>query len=579
MRVRIGLQGEFKAVGQTKKRIAGRSEAVNRKVSAKRKGTIVAAVGIELTLQTLLRSANPAATEVLLTALESPLESLRIGALRALALRDDTAGHRGLVERFANLPAETSVAICDVPSRAPLLATLSVMIRPETPKLARRAAEIAVIWEAVPTLTAIVEAAQWPNEEFRKVFTDAAVCLAQRLEEQVAAYDPRQRNGVEDPAFARRSALNALSVALDRFDQHRNVPLLEALLLLTPSDEPALLRALRTKDHAAHDALLEALHHSSSRGALRVLANALGDTGSPQQVIDIAAERSEPGALALLFGFVGYPVGLRVRDNAERIDALAWLEPGRVGRIAELSGPQQATAVTIAAASKASRDQLTALISLLIESGQSESIPAACRAIESLPARLATEPLRQALTNVDAGVVALAASMLRGKNYPNAIETLIGLLDHEDARVRTAAQRSLGELTFALFRSNWRELPVEAQRRVGQLVGKADPMVVPSLEAELNAGAVSRRLAALELIDVMGAAEDLVDLLIERMESDPDVGVRVEAASLLGRVRTLPSVLEALGEAACEAPAAVRRAAEKSLQRLGTGPLLAAEPV
>lgn len=534
------------------------------------------ATGIELTLQTLLRSTNPVATELLLIALESSDGALRVGAVRALAMRDDVAGHRGLVERFPRLSADARAAIVDVPSRAPLATALSAMIRPKTPKLARRAAELAVLWGATPTLAAIVEAAQWPASDLADAFSKAALSLARRLEERIREHDPTQRTEGEDPAFARRAAVNALAVALDRFDTHRSVDLLEALLLLTPSDEPALLRALRHEEHVAHDALLARLKGSTSHGALRVLAQVLADITATQRLIDIAADRSDPAGLALLLGFVGYPVGLRLRENCQRIEAFAWLDPERKKRLLDLPALAQATAVTIAAASNASRQQVAELILLLLDADQPGAALAACRAIDSLPSRLAAEPLQLALANADAGVVAAAAAMLRRKKCPGAFQVLVDLLDHSDNRVRTAAQRSLRELSYASFRDSRHEMSLEAQRRVGQLVGKADPLVVPSLKAELNAAAVSRRLAALDLVDVMGAAEGLAEVLSERVLCDTDVGVRVEVASLLGRVSPLPSVLGALQEAAEDRSPAVRSAAVKSLQRLGTGPVLAA---
>ncbi|MEO0531418.1 MAG: hypothetical protein AAF266_12715, partial [Planctomycetota bacterium] len=158
-----------------------------------RRHLTVAANGIERTLQTLLRSVNPLATEALLVALESSDAALRVGAVRALAMRDDPIGHRGLVERYPHLPADARAAIIDVPRRAPLAETLPTMIRANTPKLARRAAELAVAWSATPTLPAIIEATQWPASDLTKAFADAALSLARLLEERVREHEPARR--------------------------------------------------------------------------------------------------------------------------------------------------------------------------------------------------------------------------------------------------------------------------------------------------------------------------------------------------------------------------------------------------
>ncbi|MEO0531593.1 MAG: HEAT repeat domain-containing protein, partial [Planctomycetota bacterium] len=281
----------------------------------------------------------------------------------------------------------------------------------------------------------------------------------------------------------------------------------------------------------------------------------------------------------LLMQFVGTPVGARVCKNCERIEAFGWLDPERRERVLDLPGPAQATAITLAAASNADRQQVADLIELLLGRGKPEGVVAAGKAIEALPPTAAVLPLGLALTSDDAAVVAHAASLLRVKDVPEATEALIALLDHGDARVRAAAQRGLRELSYTAFRDNREKMPSDVQRRIGQLVAKADPLVVPSLAAELNAAAVSRRLAALDLIDVMGVTEEVVDKLTRCLLEDADVGVRVEVATLLGRISPLPTVLEALEEATEDRSRPVREAVARSLQQLGTGPQLAVETV
>ena len=371
-----------------------------------------------------------------------------------------------------------------------------------------------------------------------------------------------------DPAFLRRPAVNALIAALETYDVHRQLDLLQALLLLTPGDEPALLHVLQDERHAAHAALLAALRTSRCRGAIGVLAAALTDLGSPQSLLEIAAQRCDRDGLAALLTHIGYPIGLRVRENCHRLMSFAWVEESRREVIGDLPAPLQATAVQLAAASQADPGDVARVIELVLGSDDHNARLAACRAIESLPSRVAIDPIRRALESDDPSVVAFAAKMLRAKNFPGATSVLVGMLSDPDAKIRSAAGKSLRELSFAAFRDSYQELPAASQVVVGKLVGKADPMAAPMLRSELGSGAVGRRLRALELIGLTGLGDELAEHLIDCVTNDNDLGVRVEAAGLLGELAASEEAVEALTQATAARSTALRTAAEKSLRRL-----------
>lgn len=543
------------------------------------------AFGIELTLRTLLGSPNPRATELLAIALESSEVALRLGAVRALAMREDESGHRRLVEVWPTLGPDARAALADLPPHSPLTETLPRLIRPEAPKLARRASEIAVALGIDEALPAVVNAAIQPRGEFAAVFAADAYQLAGRLCDRVEHYDPKATADgaphAPDPAFARRTAVNALVTAMDGFGVHGEIDLLHALLLLTPGDEPALMRALHNEQHAAHAALLEALHTSRCRGAIAILAHALSDLRSPQRLIEIAAQRCDREGLEALMTHIGYPVGLRVRENCHRLTSFAWIDEQRRDVLRELSGAAQASAIQLAAASQANRRSIAALIQLVLESEDPVARLAACRAIDTLPSVVAIEPLRQALQVDDPAVVAVAVRLVRKKDYPGGTSLLVGMLDYPDARVRDAAGKSLRELSFVAYRDSVDELPHDAQVEVGRLVGKADPMAAPTLRTELTAGAVSRRLRALELIGLMGLGDELADAVLASLTIDKDIGVRCEAARLLATMTPTAQVIDALVEAVGSRSSAVGNAAQTSLEQITGQPiseLMGAQP-
>lgn len=528
--------------------------------------------GIETTLRTLLRSSNPAATDLLVIALDSEEPALRAGAARAIALRHDRVGHRALIERLHRLPADTQGALRDVPRDGPLTASLIGMIRADLPRLSRRAVQVAADWGIVDVLTAAVESAQWPTDFADAIATDV-LRLAKKLEQAIRHYDPSDAAQAEtrpvDPAFARRAALNALLKSLNLEGSRRPPQLLDALLLLTPGDEPGLWTALHDETHPAHEELNSALQTSQCRGALGVLAQAIRDPRSPRRVLRLATERCDRAGLEKLLGLLGSPLGVRVRESCRRIEGFAWLEPTRVGVLALLSGPAQATALEIAAASSAKPRRLVEAILVVLQSEAPEARLSACRAIEALPSHLAIEPLQQALESGETAVTAQAAKLLRPKDFPDATGRLIRLLDDPDRGVQAVAQQALRELSFATFRDHLHEMTEDQQSRVGRLISKADPLASATLKAELGSGAASRRVEALRLLELMGVASELVGPLTQSLLTDTDTGVRAEAARLLGGVESTPMVTAALKQCLDDRSSAVRSAVESSLGRLG----------
>lgn len=526
--------------------------------------------GLETTLRTLLRSANPEATRLLVVATESAEPSLRVGAVRALALRPDRAGHRALVERRVKLSPDAQAALLDVLNRSPLAESLVGMVSIATPRLARRAVQVAADGGVIDVLPAAVEAALWPQDVAPAIAADV-LRLAVRLEAAIRDYDPsaaaKSESPPVDPAFPRRAAVNALTECLRRFSPEQPAELFEALLLLAPGDEPALWEAVRDRSHPAHEALLVALRTSASRGAIGLLARALSDPRTPESIVEIAAERADAAGLETLLQLVGFPIGLRVREGCRRVQDFAWLEPTRQGVLLGLSGAAQAAAMAVAAASAAPRRRVSEALCAVIANGSPEGRLAATRAIESLPSFQAIEPLQAVLGGDDPEATAVAAGLLRRKDYPGAMGVLVQLLDHADNRVQAAAQRALRELTFFAFRDQLDELPPAEQSRVGRLVAKADPLAPASLQAELQAGAVSRRLGGLMLTELMGLVSEVAPAL-DRLLADPDSGVRSEAARLLSEAEPTRERIERLYQALRDPSSAVREAAEQTLAAL-----------
>lgn len=521
---------------------------------------------VETTLRVLLRTSNPAAVDLLLKGLVSSCETVRAGSARVLARRNDRAAHASVIDLWQELAPDARAVLAEGDSRMPLRKSLEGFLLRGSATRARNAAELAVTSGATEALAAIVRLAMNPDYSYAKPMAKNALVLAEQLRQEVELRAAGQGGRGVDPAFARRAAVNALGEALTTFEKHRQLELIDALLLLTPHDETALLRTLRNPLASGYKPLMSALKNSSSLGALGVLAASLKDLSAPEELLQIAAARCDAPALERMFTVVGSPIGARARENVGRIESFAWSSPERWNVLLELGGDQQATAVQLAVASHLKRRLAAELIELLLRKGEEEGRLAACRAIANLPSHLALGPLEIAVDDDSALVAATATKLLRKKSMPGGKTKLVAMLDHEDAKVRSAAQKSLPELSYAKYRDNYKELSEEQRLSAGHLVAKADPHAEETIIRELTAGPVSRRMKGIEMAEQMGMVETLAPFLTVCL-TDPDAGFRVEVAKLLGNAQASSEVIRALAKALNDSAPAVQTAAQASLSR------------
>jgi HEAT repeat protein len=229
------------------------------------------------------------------------------------------------------------------------------------------------------------------------------------------------------------------------------------------------------------------------------------------------------------------------------------------------------------------------LLEAVIESLESETKGVQRRAAGVIAAAGAASPalalrLRALLDAQSAPTrwaAAYALGLIDGALDLDACEALLEALAQPDGDVRWAALDlvvRLGRLhpeairrrLLALFEgggANGRKMAVYALRNLGV----RDPAVMAAVRAASVADDSQVRLAALSFIkETAGADAGAAALVLERMRSDPDPGVRRAAAGTLAYLndRSAP-VLAALGEAAeTVEDASLRKAARRTLDKL-----------
>jgi HEAT repeat protein len=145
-------------------------------------------------------------------------------------------------------------------------------------------------------------------------------------------------------------------------------------------------------------------------------------------------------------------VSLRVLKNMSRLQSVAWLESARE-TLLELDGKGQAIAVELAQASGVGRNAVLDIVTMFLRQGAAEGRRASCRALAEFRGADADALVREALDDPDSGVRAAAVAQLRDRQLPDALPTLVALLDAPQSEVRDAARSSLAEFNFVRYRA------------------------------------------------------------------------------------------------------------------------------
>ena len=524
--------------------------------------------GLERTLQLLRKSPNRAATKVLLASLCAPSEPARLGALRALATRSESSAQDELLAALSDAPTDVRDAANDPQIAKRLRMSVVNALEGSDPTLVKRACRYAVDAELLVVIPTLIEQSTDPEQSYHVGLSTAALKLCRVMAHRLQNKEPSAAAGGTDPAFYRTTTLQRLIEAADKFAEHQRLELVEALLLVTTRDNSRLLQMLRTDGHACQQALTETLTKSPSFGALDLLSNALIDNDSPKRLVKIACQRTDKPFLSRLADNLGYPLGARAREKASAIKSFAWMKPEQREVVLSLTSSQQSALVALASATAGTvRDRL-GFVKFVLQRGADKGRVAACHLLREYKSPQVSILLQAALEDQSPGVVAAAARQLRSQKTSAADVVLIGLLDHPAEEVRRAAQDELHELNLAAYRKLYSKLTEASRRIAGRLVARADPDAKGQLEAELRHPTVRQRLDSLAMIDSMGLADELNESLAEAL-SDKDVGVRVEAARLLGVTTSVTStVYSALTQAAEDSNQAVRTAVQKSLDAI-----------
>jgi HEAT repeat protein len=516
---------------------------------------------IEKTLGFLTQTANEAAIPVLLAALDSPDLATQQGALYAILARRRGAGPRALVERWHQLQEPWKRLIVEQPRLISPAIRRAVLSADDT--LCANGCEALLHTREYELIPALVTGIEEPQNPQASRVARTMIQLCELLEEDISG--PRDRLPAQDPTRTRQSVLPSIERAVDRYEQHRCREVVEAFLMLTHRDNPLLQRILGEPRHPVYLVLLDVLTNSRRRSVIRLVLNLLESRPAPSVVVQLVSHRSDAPFVTALLKRVAGPAWADLQPTMRRIHSIAWLEED-TRLLNTLSGPQQALAIQVLAASGIHRLKAFEPLKHVLQQGHVEGRRAAATALAEFGGAEANQLALDGLQDPDPQVRANLVVQLRERGIPGAISRLIRLLDSEDDVVRRAAQSCLTEFTFNRYITLFDMMEPDVRRSTGMLVMRIDPTAPEQLAQELRAKSRTRRVRALEAATTLGAVP-LVEPLVIGLLQDPDHFLRAEAARALAHC-TSPLAQQSLREALLDRSTAVREAAEEALRKI-----------
>jgi HEAT repeat protein len=513
------------------------------------------------TLKLLANNNNDCATAVLIAALDASQRDIRDLALAALLDRGGPAAELHILRQWPNLSERWRQQVADRTDW--LSASIRGAIVNRDPTLFVTACSAAVAtrnYEAIPHLAVVAADAISP---FAARAATTALELTDLFNEELNS--PRDYRVRRDPQLLRAHVLVALERVMDRLDGPYAREMLEAFLLLASRDNAAISRLLQFPAEVGHSLLVNVLATCSRPAIEKLLLSYLDDPRAPHAAINIIGRRADISFLRHL--------GRKLADgptpdqsaNLWRIQTIGFL-PDHLDLIDALRDAEQPGIVHLVVESSISRDQVFVVLNYILRQGNVSARRLAARALSQFSGPAADALALQTLEDDDSQVRAAAASQLRERNVPGAIDRLVDILGSPHIEERQAAQAGLREFTLNHFSAVFDSLTPAARIASGALVRRVDSRAIDQLQADMTSLNRGRKQRAIEMALALNAV-DVLQVPLALLLKDEDQYLRIEAIRALA---TLDCRLtrEALRDALLDSHPLVQQAAENALTQL-----------
>lgn len=480
--------------------------------------------GIPLTIETLGKSRNESAIDVLISIIVNSNGRHSKLAFKALTGRGEPAAAAAAVKYWKQF-GETVHSVAK--DRAPWFENaVTEQLRMQGPDVlaAIHVAKTLKLHTTIDPLASVAESAQ--DKLVQGAAIDAILFFANELGSAA-----RQKSEV---SLARTSVMNRLWDSVRHFADHGRVDLVDAFLSSsTWGDAP--IRHVVAKQDAAHNLVMERFAESDQPGVAELLAGFIKRRNlEPALMERIFARTDAKFRIALLQSIGSQPnkiVCYNIKDTGlpkscrDGADSISELPPMLRGAMVQVYGnacndPIELINVAATAIQCGGEGVEEAVVEVL----QDCAIPSFHRWLKAVPAFASDDE-----------------AAIQKSTEAKLLRSLIGLLRHPNEEVAEVVNRVLTEIQVDEVVARISQFREVNRIRLGKIVRETDPMAIERVKQALRHPVMKNRIDAIDLADAM-AFVDLLGDSFTRIVRDDHQLLRIKAATVLGRSQSSHSI-------------------------------------
>lgn len=467
------------------------------------------------TWEVLQKSRNLAAVATLSTGLRTTHAELRHLSLKALLSRDEEAAYRAIVLHWESyIPVDVELLQTHKPHFTEISKSLLATGSLSEQRMALAAISDLDLNDALEQILEIVV------DPTHSLAAQATACLAHMCE----LWGTKARLG-RDVLSIRGKMLERMFAQLVQLPKHHNIALVDAWLCLVHWDDSLQRGLISDSRHDAYVPVLTRLRASEHPGVTQLLAGYLSRSATPKSVLEILIERPEPDlalAIAKLNDKHSQQAMLRRLQSLEPLCCLANIEHEMPAAGADL---ERRLWLMVAVSSKDLGQVLRGAVRLA-KLGTREARQTAAEML-----RICRRP---SLAELVPAIQAAEFSPPEDQQcVGNLTRQIAAWLSSPSLALKKAAREFFKDFTVENLLDQVRQWPTEMCRAMAKIVTLVETDAADCLTRELQSPAPRRRLAALQVIQLLSCVDRVSQTLLPLLE-DPRLEVRVRTIDLLG---------------------------------------------
>ena len=499
------------------------------------------------TWETLQKSRNLAAIATLATGLDSENARVRFLSLSALIHRKEPAARRAVImswERYSeddkDLLRKEGRHLVEIAQD--LLAGGSISEK----RIALTVIAELDLSESVDVVLDIVV------NQTHALCAQATTCLLSMCERWGAL----ARDGRSSPS-SRAKLLEQLYSKIATFHEHKNLNLIDAWLCLAHWDDSAQRGLVSDPRQDAYRSVLKRLRHGERKPILQLLAGYLVRNATPKSIVEILQDRPEPQLAIEIAKLLDESNLNHALKRLRQLPELACLKNWNPAEHQVPFELEKKLWLMLAASSMDVARVLAGALKLS-KAGTLEGRQAAA------------EVLRNARKHpIEELVPAIQASQINFDQEPNLsrlIDEVAKWGKSPSLTLQKAATEFLSDFTLENLLEQVRHWPTQMCRAMAKVVAQRETEVEQMLSQELQSPAPKRRLAALQVTEMLECTDKVSEWLMPLLD-DSRLEVRVRVIDLLGALGNdalelmIPRLLD-------DASTDIQDAANRALRRL-----------